>query len=414
MQEFLAAWHLGDNYRYPDYAVQLLEMVENPWWREVLLLAAGYLAETRSSDAYRFLQKLAPRGLEDKQPGKALIALALAGRALIQLRARFSQPSWYGTVAQAFANRLYRLLYAEPVDAPIAARHEAGLVLGRLYGMPGDETGVGDPRFSGPQGLPDFVEIPAGDFWMGSDDSDEDDGRPRHRVVLSAYEVAKYPTTNAMYKRFIEADGYADARWWAEAIKDGYWKEGKVQDYWTESWHHLPRYWDDDRWNNPSQPVVGVNWYEAVAYCRWLTAALGDGDVYRLPTEAEWERAARGPEGWAYPWGDAWQKGMCNSKDVGLEQTSPVGLFPEGVTREGLHDMVGNVDEWCRDWYAEDAYAASQRRNPTGPDSGRSRVLRGGSWYDDGPSICRCGFRYRVYPRSGGNVRGFRCVRTLS
>ena len=409
MQEFLAAWHLGDNYRYPDYAVQLLEMVENPWWREVLLLAAGYLAETRSSDAYRFLQKLAPRGLEDKASGKALIALALAGRALIQLRARFSQPSWYGTVAQAFANRLYRLLYAEPVAAPIAVRHEAGLVLGRLYGMPGDETGVGDPRFAGPQGLPGFVEIPAGEFWMGSDDSNQEDERPRHKVVLSAYEVARYPTTNAMYKRFIDDNGYADARWWSEAIEDGYWQEGQGYRY-----GNLPRYWDDDRLNNPSQPVVGVSWYEAAAYCRWLTAAWDDGCVYRLPTEAEWERAARGPEGGAYPWGDDWREGRCNSKEAGLEQTSPVGLFSTGVTREGLHDMVGNVDEWCWDWYTEDAYAESERHNPRGPGSGSTRVLHGGSWYDAGPSICRCGYRFGIIPWFRLYDWGFRCVRTLS
>ena len=245
---------------------------------------------------------------------------------------------------------------------------------------------------------------------MGSDDSDQDDERPRHKVSLSAYEVAKYPTTNAMFARFIVDEGYADARWWSEAIEDGYWENG-------QGYRHgnLPRYWDDDRWSNPSQPVVGVSWYEAAAYCRWLTAAVGDGCVYRLPTEAEWERAAGGaPAGWAYPWGDKWQAGVCNSKEAGLEQTSPVGLFSEGATQEGVGDMVGNVYEWCRDWYAEDAYAGSRHRNPTGPDSGQYRVLRGGSWYSQGPSRCRCGFRLGFDPRYGGNGGGFRCVRTLS
>jgi formylglycine-generating enzyme required for sulfatase activity len=408
MQEFLAAYYVAENYADEDlegYVTFFQERARRSWWREVVLLAAGYLGQKPGFQGRTFLRRIVKAG---GTQGQTLEALALAGRGLAQLRVG-RPPDWYPGLADAFANRLHRLLYDEPVDAPIAARQEAGLVLGRLYGMPGDETGVGDPRFTGPQGLPDFVEIPAGDFWMGSDDSDEDDERPRHKVVLSAYEVAKYPTTNAMFSCFVADGGYADARWWVEAIEDGYWQEGAGYRY-----GNLPRYWDDDRWNNPSQPVVGVSRYEAVAYCRWLTAAVDDDCVYRLPTEAEWERAARGSAGWAYPWGDKWQVGVCNSEEVGLEQTSPVGLFPEGSTPEGVCDMVGNVYEWCRDWYAEDAYAESQLRNPTGPDSGRSRVLRGGYWGSNGPSVCRCGYRYGNLPRLWGYNWGFRCVRTLS
>ncbi len=411
MQEFLAGCYLGAQYYRHKGLIR--DAVARSWWKEVLLFAVGYLAEDRdrSSDTPELLRILS--GDEGLDAERRLAHLTLAGEALAQLKARRQPPSWYGHLARRFANQLYARLYAEPAAAPIAARHEAGLVLGQLYGMPGDKMGVGDPRFTGPQGLPDFVEIPAGDFWMGSDDSDEDDERPRHKVVLSAYEIAKYPTTNAMFARFIADGGYADERWWAEAIEDEYWKDGKVKELFGE-WYTLPRYWDDDRWNNPSQPVVGVNWYEAVAYCRGLTATRDDGCIYRLPTEAEWERAARGPTGWAYPWGDDWREGRCNSEEAGLAQTSPVGLFPEGVTLEGLHDMVGNVWEWCWDWYAVYAYAGSQHRNPTGPDSGQYRVLRGGSWYSDGPSRCRCGFRLRNDPGNWDIDRGFRCVRTLS
>jgi formylglycine-generating enzyme required for sulfatase activity len=413
MQEFLAGCYLGEHYAWEDpegYAAFLREAVGRSWWREVFLLAAGFLAEKPGFAARQFLRQIAGQG---EDPEEQLMALALAGRGLLQLRARRRRPTWYGRLVQHLSERLDSILRDEPVAVFIEARQEVGLMLGQLYGMPGDGIGVGDPRFVGTGGLPDFVEIPGGEFWMGSDDSDRENERPQHKVVLSVYEVAKYPTTNAMYKRFIDDNGYADARWWSEAIEDGYWKEGQVRD-WAGHWYRLPRYWDDDRRNNPSQPVVGVSWYEAVGYCRWLTAARGDGYVYRLPTEAEWEQAARGPEGWAYPWGDNWQAGFCNSKEAGLEQTSPVGLFPEGVTREGLHDMVGNVWEWCYDWYTEDAYTESQRRNPTGPESGTFHVLRGGSWYSDGPSRCRCDCRFRYVPWSRTFDRGFRCVRILS
>ena len=178
----------------------------------------------------------------------------------------------------------------------MAARVEAGDVLGRL----------GDPRFTGELLLPEFSAIPGGRFWMGSDKAEVDqlvretgkdywkDELPRHQVELSGFALARYPTTNAMFRRFLEADGYADARWWAEAIGKGQWADGKVKDYFGEV-RDRPVYWDDARFNGPGQPVVGVTWYEAVAYCCWLTAVLNDGHIYRLPTEAEWERAARGP-----------------------------------------------------------------------------------------------------------------------
>jgi formylglycine-generating enzyme required for sulfatase activity len=250
---------------------------------------------------------------------------------------------------------------------------------------------------------------------MGGDDSSEKDENPRHRVYLDGYEIARYPTTNAMFDRFIKDGGYGDERWWTEAIQDGYWKDGKVKDYWTEDWHSQPRYWDDSKWDNPSQPVVGVNWYEAMAYCRWLTATLDDGHIYRLPTEAEWERVARGSQGVRYPWGDDWREDHCNSEEAGLGVTSPVGIFPQGAAEGDIEDLVGNVYEWCRDRYGEDYYAHSQdERNPSGPDQGDSRVLRGGSWYSEGPSRCRCGCRSRVNPRGRRGSRGFRCVRTSS
>lgn len=410
MQEFLAAFYLAENYADEDpegYAAFFRERARRTWWREVVLLAAGYLGQKPGFQGQKFLRRLVQAGEK-------------SGWGLAQLRVGRKRPDWYGGLAQEFANQLYARLYAAPADAPAAQRQEAALALGLLHGYPEEDAapapgaGVPDPRFFGPLGLPAFAKIPAGTFWMGSTEEEAahwiqlegkdyaKDELPRHRVTLSAYEVAKYPTTNAMFARFIAADGYANPDFWEEAIVVGDWKEGQVNTY-VEGWQNTPRYWNDSRWNNPAQPVVGVNWYEAVAYCRWLTATLKDGYEYRLPTEAEWERAARGPEGRAYPWGDEWREGACNSKDVGLEATSPVGLFPAGASFEGIEDLAGNVWEWCADWYGP--YQSKE------PGEKKYRVLRGGSWYHDGPPICRCGCRIWYNPGGGYNDRGFRCVR---
>jgi formylglycine-generating enzyme required for sulfatase activity len=290
---------------------------------------------------------------------------------------------------------------------------------------------LGDPRFAGPYLLPDFVTIPAGVFWMGSDeaevarlkkeaDQSAEDEAPRHQVDLDAFAIARYPTTNAMFRCFWAAGGYADRRWWAEAIADKRWAKGKVNDWQGE--RDQPAWWDDARFDGPTQPVVGVTWYEAAAYCRWLTATLNDGHIYRLPTEAEWERAARGPgNGHRYPWsgvlslskGDDWADDRCNSEELKLGRTTPVGVFPAGASAEGVLDLSGNAWEWCRDWYDAKAYAERAgrvTRNPTGAERGNTRVLRGGSWRDDRTYV-RCAFRGRYYPVGRNDDYGFRVAR---
>ncbi|HQE94212.1 MAG TPA: NACHT domain-containing protein, partial [Anaerolineae bacterium] len=207
MQEFLAAYYLAENYALEDpagYAAFFQKQARHIWWREVVLLAAGYLGQKAGFQGSKFLTQLA----KEDDPVSALTSLALAGRGLLQLRAGRKRPRWYATLAQDFANRLYRLVYAESVNAPVTARQEAGLVLGLLYGMPGEESSLQDPRFTAPLGLPDFIEIPAGTFWMGGDKRTDKDECPRHQVTLDAYAMAKYPTTNAMYARFIADEGY--------------------------------------------------------------------------------------------------------------------------------------------------------------------------------------------------------------
>ena len=214
-----------------------------------------------------------------------------------------------------------------------------------------------------------LIEIPAGSFTMGSDDGDSDE-KPVHTVHLDKYYIGKYEVTVGQFKKFCQATG-----------------------------RNMP---EQPTWNNrDDHPVVNVNWNDAKDYCDW--AGL------RLPTEAEWEKAARGTDGRKYPWGNTWDASKCNSGEKGdsYEYTSPVGSFPQGVSPYGCYDMAGNVWEWCNDWHDKDYYASSPSSNPAGPSSGDYRVLRGGSWDDDAGN-CRSANRWWNNPGSRYNNDGFR------
>ena len=262
---------------------------------------------------------------------------------------------------------------------------------------------------------PQLVTIPAGPFLMGTPESDIEALAklagvevdiirrevPQHDVTLDEYAIARYPITNAEFGRFIQDGGYTESDYWT----DTGWRR-KVEKGWTQ-----PRYWDDDQWNTGSQPVVGVSWYEAAAYCRWLSEKSGKS--YRLPTEAEWEKAARGTDGRRYPWGDEWDPARCNNKQSGPGKTTPVGEYPKGASPYGVEELVGQVWEWCTTKYAEYRYRPDDEREDEAGDD--TRVLRGGSWYESDPAgVCRCGYRGGHSPEFWDHNGGFRCVRALS
>jgi formylglycine-generating enzyme required for sulfatase activity len=250
-----------------------------------------------------------------------------------------------------------------------------------------------------------MVYIPAGSFLMGSPDGvGHSDERPQHWVYLSGYSIGKYEVTRGEYARFIAAGGYSDPDWWSTA---GW--NWRVSNNRTE-----PRYWAAvQNWESPPgsftqtdrHPVVGVTYYEAEAYCKWAGG--------RLPTEAEWEKAARWHAGTqhprVYPWGDIWDAQKCNNWHDSLYpgyQTSPVGSYPAGMSPYGLHDMAGNVWEWVHDWYK--SYPGS-----TSPFdyTGSYRVLRGGGWGSPG-SGCRSAYRDSYNPDHGwSSLGGFRLAR---
>lgn len=263
-------------------------------------------------------------------------------------------------------------------------RFEAGEILGIL----------GDPRIKPPP----MMRIEAGEFTMGSDEDESE--QPIHRVYLDEFMIGKYPVTNEEFRAFIAGDGYKDESLWS--AEGWQWRE---QENIVE-----PGYWHDRKWNGPNFPVVGVSWYEADAYTKWLSQTTGD--QYTLPTEAQWEKAARGDKGLIYPWGNEFDKNLCNNGDLGLERTSPVGIFPGDNSPYGCMDMAGNVWEWCADWYGKDYYKKSPSKNPPGPSAGSDRVIRGGGWGNDVWG-CRGAFRGWGLPAGRGGGLGFRLVRPL-
>lgn len=230
-----------------------------------------------------------------------------------------------------------------------------------------------------------WVTIPAGKFVMGSKDDNrdaQDNERPQHTVDIPYdYRIARYPVTNAEFKEFAQATNLK---------------------------------WTTDKPDN--HPAVNVDWRMAVEYCRWRTqqeraaGTLSAREEIRLPSEAEWEKAARGEYGKEYPWGDEWEASRCNSDESGIGETTPVGQFsPQGDSPYGVADMAGNVWEWCRSKYKPYPYQANDRRE-TIDDSEDARVLRGGSFnYIRG--LARCAFRNSSRPDLRLNLIGFRvCV----
>ena len=176
-----------------------------------------------------------------------------------------------------------------------------------------------------------------------------------------------------------------------------------------------PTYWDDPRFNQPSQPVVGVTWFEARAYCLWLEdrwRAAGDaaepplapGQRVALPSEAAWERAARYPRGGRYPWGRRWSPERANTAEGRVLRTTPVGVYPAGATGHGIHDLSGNVWEWTASLYRDYPYRADDGREDPGAEG--PRVVRGGSWYSY-RRVARCASRSRDHPVNFGSFWGF-------
>lgn len=244
----------------------------------------------------------------------------------------------------------------------------------------------------------EWIEIPAGKVTLVNDWDDDKKvylkkNKPQ-TFDVPAFAIAKYPVTNAQFAEFMKAGGYTERRWWTDV---GW--QMRLEKNWTE-----PRRWQAPKWNGAEQPVVGVSWYEAMAFCQWLLEA--SGEAVMLPTEQQWQRAAQGDDGHTYPWGNEWDCTRCNNSLSPCDSsgTTPVRQY-EGVGDSpfGVVDMVGNVWEWCLTEY----YSGS-----ASPDGTDVRVLHGGSWNVYTSGDLRATLRGWSNPVNGYYYGGFRCARS--
>ena len=340
-EEYLAAVAIalsgqGDSRPIVD---QLATHVGEQPWRETSLLAVSYLGIIQQLDS---IAGEVVETLVAEQPSYPGAAAVLAGYAILD--------SWPGGVPYSSKDVVVDALITTMQNAEPEAqiRQRAGRLLGRLDWLPPD--------------LDDFIPVSAGPFQYGE--------KKEKRNLNYRYWVAKYPVTNLQFGRFIGDGGYQTQGFWSE---DGWkWVQAEKQ--------NQPRYFDHDEFGNPIFPVVTVTWYEAEAYCNWLakqelTIPIPVGYTVRLPTEEEWERAARGKDGREYPWGDGFEKYRANTTESGDIGTTAVFTYPQGESPTGAWDMSGNVFEWTNSLYDNER---------------KFRVVRGGSWISTLHGRARC------------------------
>jgi formylglycine-generating enzyme required for sulfatase activity len=407
-QEFLAACYWLGLDDYPSEAARMVH-VEPERWREVFVLASGYAARTkRLGQAIAAVNALLPTDCKPNAEisGATLQASLLAGQALVEigLVGVRREPAGLAVLerAQGWLLTAIRGGYIEAQK-----RAEAGRVLARL----------GDPR---PEVLTcermAFCHVPAGKFIFG-------EGKGQKTLDLPEYWIGKYLVTNAQFKQFVDARGYHDPAYWQEAAEAGYWSEAGFKGRLDDEIRAAPVDYGEP-FNLPNHPVVGVSWYEALAFTRWLTeqlrvisnqfsvssnqpAPLADGwDVafrqglssgkltVKLPSEEQWEKAARGADGRKYSWGEEFDPNKANTQESGIGATSAVGCFVGGESPYGLLDASGNVWEWTDSWYDKDQ---------------DTRVLRGGSFFFNSEDA-RCAYRNWDVPDYGLWYFGFRIV----
>ncbi len=392
--EYLAATYLADAIGDAQAIVTCLtdeDRLAKSWWRETVLLTVGYI-DWRSPDRALSLQERLA-SVEAPAEGDcetALAAAELTGASFLELGGHDER------ARSTIANRLVALLTDEKLTATNQLRGLAGVALSRL-GDPRPGVGVivrGGLRLPGGLLLPDIAwgeTVPAGVYTIGGDKDAYSAFKRRQVTIARPFQLARYPLTYTQFDCFIRASDFADARWWAgmPAEEEAYGTRYRLREL------------SEGAFQFANHPRERISWYQAVAFCRWLSDKLGE--AIDLPHEYEWEVAARYPDGRFYPWGKDFDSAKANTAEGNtIGQTSAVGIFPQGATALGLYDLIGNVWEWCRNKYDnpdDDAVDAS----------GARRVVRGGSWYSS-PNDARAAYRGNPHPNSRYYFRGCRVV----
>ena len=394
----LAGWCLYERPR--DRPAPELQDAVRSELRTLLVAADQPISAEENNAALTILEAIGGISLEQQRP---LLEQAACGAVSPTVRARAVE-----LLAPAAENdpRLRELLVTvADYDTDYRPRLAAGFALA-----------PNDPRYAdGQNWIPELVEIPAGPFLMGSSDEDgdaDDDEKPQHELYLPNYSIGKTPVTNAQWRHFVAVGGYEQRAYWTAAgwnfITGANTTQRGAHQPRRRWWQRLrqpqpPAIRDEPcepyRWRGPEAgddnlPVVNITWYEAVAYCRWLSEATGQ--EFYLPSEAEWEKAARGSDGRVYPWGNAWEPGYCNSDEAGIERTAPVGSFPVGAGPYGALDMAGNVWEWCATkWRKAYPYALEPEWEVAYLEGTDRRRLRGGAYYSS-RTFVRCAYRHSL------------------
>ncbi|MBW1781293.1 MAG: SUMF1/EgtB/PvdO family nonheme iron enzyme [Deltaproteobacteria bacterium] len=427
LQEYLSACHLTER-DFPRYAVEIA-LADPDRWREAILLSGAKAARGSAFATLALVEQLChTEPSESRNRIKDAWGAQMAGLVILET-------ANLGQVEEQHMRKVLRVkAWLQDIIGddylPAIERVAAGNSLARM----------GDPRFD-PHAwfLPKednlgFVKIPQGTFRMGSDKGKDKDAHKHelhgHPLKLPEYYMSKYPVTVAQYRAFVKEGGYSVEGYWMEAKAAGVWKDGKVKGRLDEEWRE--GFYDfREPLNLGNHPVVGVTWYEAVAYCRWLTWRLKeekgtpeiirnrlmeDGWVIRLPSEAEWEKAARGTDDRIFPWGNEADPDKANYDETGIHATSSVGCFTKGQSPFHVQDMSGNVWEWTqtlwgKNWEDPDfkyPYCVDERENIQA-DKRFLRVLRGGAFNYFARGV-RCAYRYRSYPGYWYFDIGFRVV----
>jgi len=430
------------------------------WWREVLLFwlnrrKIGKLADFIGN---HYVKKPLADISEDELSNHAEIIILCTRAAVeggLKENARQSEDDYFSQLYCELQEKLACLMKNSGVS--LLSRAECGRRLGRLgdgrRGVTTVKTGNGVPLIVGSGSarhrVPDICweRLPGSLFMMGSDDGDHqayDYEKPCHEIEVKPFYISRYLITNSQFQCFIDAGGYSEKRFWRfKSALD--WLRGKKVEFPNLSDKSLeeyrqwiledtnrgkPRFWDQRKWNNPNHPAIGVSFYAALAFCAWLNEILHDKNIsssiaiagqVRLPTEAEWEYAARGLSGLKFAWGNESDSSLGNYRDTGLGVTSCVGMFPasKGWLDRGveLFDMTGNVWEWTSSRWGKSVFSTNfSYKNWVEQDPIRNdldnedlRVIRGGSW-DNTQDDVRCANRFRDRPNDRDYFVGFRVV----